>query len=390
MTVLRHVGRLWTAAEPVREDVDVVLQDGLISSVAPGGSARPEEVEVDCRRRLLTPGLIDAHTHPLYLRPRLAEVAERSMGVGYTQVAERGGGILATVRETTGAGEAELAAATRRRLRAWLEQGTTTVEAKTGYLLDPVREVESVAMLRRLAHDPYLPSLAVTFLAAHQLPRDGGQDRAGFVREVAAASPAARAAGASFCDVFCDAGAFTVDESEKILRAGRSAGLALRLHADELQLTGGATLAARLGARSADHLLRITETEVRLLAAAGTVATLCPVTALAMGQLPPARALLDGGATLALGSDHNPGTSGTTSMALVVYLAAATLHLSVQEALTAATMGGASSLGLADRGRIYEGAVADVVLWDEEHEGALAWRPGLLPAQVWHRGIAQL
>ncbi|MGA9775514.1 MAG: amidohydrolase family protein, partial [Candidatus Dormiibacterota bacterium] len=196
----------------------------------------------------------------------------------------------------------------------------------------------------------------------------------------------ARAAGASACDVFCDEGAFTVEEARVILTAAAAAGLQLRIHADELALTGGAELAAELHADSADHLLRIGAREAGLLARSGTVATLCPVTALAMRMAPPARELLRQGVTLALGSDHNPGTSGASSMSLVVFLAVSELGLSVDEALTAATSGGARSLRLADRGRLRQGMRADIALWEADHEGAMAWQPQLPCLATWLRG----
>ncbi|MCL4532097.1 MAG: amidohydrolase family protein, partial [Actinobacteria bacterium] len=198
--------------------------------------------------------------------------------------------------------------------------------------------------------------------------------------------PQAATAGADFADVFCDQGAFTVSESEAILLAARAAGLKLRLHADELGLTGGAQLAARLEAVSADHLLQIGAAEIEALAAAGTVATLCPVTAMSMGQLPPARQLLDRGVRIALGTDHNPGTSGATRMSLIVYLAITELHLSVAEAVEAATHGGAASLALVDRGSVRPGQLADLTLWKTDHEGAFAWDPGLEARAVWKAG----
>lgn len=162
--------------------------------------------------------------------------------------------------------------------------------------------------------------------------------------------------------------------------------MALRIHADELALTGGTELAIELGAVSADHLLRIGAAQIAALAGSLTVATLCPVTALAMGRTPPARELLAAGVPLALGSDHNPGTSGATSMSLIVWLAVTELGLSVEQALTAATQGGSLSLAMADRGRVAPGLAADLVLWDTDHEGGFAWSPELRPLQVWRAG----
>ncbi|MHB8332587.1 MAG: imidazolonepropionase [Candidatus Dormibacteria bacterium] len=386
MRALRNVGRLISPGSEPRQRVDVLLDDEVVAAVVPAGQGGAVEEEFDCQGGLLTPGLIDAHTHPVYARPRLEEIALRSAGVSYSEIAAAGGGINATVRDTRATPLAELEADARARLRRWLEQGTTTVEAKTGYWLAREGELGAVGLLARLAGDPSLPRLTVTYLAAHEVPPERRGERADYVAAVAKWCPAARAAGASFCDVFCDQGAFTVAESELILRAGAAAGMRLRLHADELQLTGGALLAARLGAISADHLLQIGEREIQALKESGTVATLCPVTALTMGKLPPARGLLRAGVSLALGSDHNPGTSGITSMSLVVYLAITEFGLSVGEALTAATSGGADSLGVRNRGAVEPGMLADLVLWEADHEGAFAWEPGLRAIRVWRGG----
>ena len=386
MTTLRNVGRLWSPGEPVRSNVEVVIQEGRIAAVQPTGTAAPGRDDFDCRGLLLTPGLIDAHTHPLYLRPRLEEVQLRSEGVPYAELAARGGGILETVRATRAASWVELAEATRQRLQGWRLAGTTTVEVKTGYHLQVEGELRATSLLAGLGAEDELPDLSVTFLAAHELPKERSSDRAGYVTEVAESCPQAMALGARSCDVFCDQGAFTVEEARRILEAAGRAGLRLRIHADELALTGGSELAAELRADSADHLLRIGEREAGLLSGAGVAATLCPVTAVSMRALPPARELLRAGVTVALGSDHNPGTSGAGSMSLVVYLAVTQLGLSVGEALTAATLGGARSLHLADRGAIRVGMRADLSLWAADHEGAFAWMPQLACRASWREG----
>ena len=226
----------------------------------------------------------------------------------------------------------------------------------------------------------------MTFLAAHAVPPEYIGDQGAYVDEVISWCPEAAAAGARHCDVFCDEGYFTVEESRRLLLAARLAGLLPRLHADELARTGGAQLAAEIGASSADHLLRITAEDARALADAGVVATLAPVTALSIGTLPPVAALQAAGATVALATDHNPGTCGTTSMSLVVALAVTGLGMSVDAALSAATLGGAASLRLGDRGRVEPGLLADLVVWDADHEGAFAWSFGLTPAQIWLGG----
>lgn len=391
MKLITNIGRLFTAAGAgTLTDAAVAVDGERIAWV--GGGRPPRAVveavdeEVDAGGGLVTPGLVDAHTHPLYAGDRMEEIARRSAGAGYAEIAASGGGIGATVRATRKATLADLESALELRLRQWLTGGTTTVEAKTGYHLDRQGELAAVALLDDLRSRPGQPRLSVTFLAAHAVPpeMDGRADD--YVEAVAGWCADAAEAGADGCDVFCDEGYFTNDQTRRVLTAGRAAGLVPRVHADELAHTGGALLAAELGAASADHLLKVDETDARAMADAGVVATLSPGTALSLGTLPPARMMADAGVTIALGTDHNAGTCGATSMSLVVALAVAALKLSVDEAVTAATAGGARSLRLDDRGTVEAGKLADLVLWDADHEGAFAWAFGLRPLQVWKGG----
>lgn len=387
MTVLTGIGRLFTAGpQGTLEDAAVAVDGDRIRWVGPAAHAPGDPDVVDLGGCLVTPGLVDAHSHPVYTGPRSAEVARRSSGVSYAQVSADGGGIRATVRSTRAAHVGDLEASAARRLAGWLRSGTTTVEAKTGYHLNRQGELAAVRLLRRLGNRPGVPRIAITFLAAHAVPPEWERQQYHYAAEAAGWAGEAAAAGAAFVDVFCDEGAFTVEESRRVLTEGAAAGLVPRVHADELARTGGALLAAEVGAASADHLLRATEEDAAALAAAGVTAVLCPGTALSLGVAPPARLLADAGVPLALGSDHNPGTSGIASMSLVMALAVAALGLSVDEAVVAATAGGARSLRASDRGVVEAGRLADLVAWDADHEGAFAWGFGLRPSRVWLGG----
>jgi imidazolonepropionase len=319
----------------------------------------------------------------------MAEVAMRSAGASYEAVAKAGGGIVATVKATRAASADALEQATAARLRRWLEGGATTVEAKTGYHLQREGELEDTRMLKRLSERSDLPRIEVTFLAAHAKPPDRFASFGRYSKQVADWCEDAHAAGARFCDVFCDRGYFSISQSRRILKAALEAQLIPRLHADELARTGGSRLAVELHAASADHLLRANRGDAVALARAGVVATLAPGTALSIGKLPPVKDLLAAGAVIALGSDHNPGTSGITSMSVVVAMAVAVFKLSVERALIAATVGGALSISRSDRGAVAHNMLADLVLWDADHEGAFAWAYGLRPLRVW-RGGAQV
>lgn len=392
MIRLRNIGRLFTGTPAgVIEDASVIL-DG--EEIAWCGKHRDEPRQLmesiadehDCQGGLVTAGLVDAHTHPVYAGGRMSEVAMRSAGASYAEVAKAGGGIRATVKATREEPARALEEMTARRLWSWLEGGATTVEAKTGYLLDRDGELEATRILARLGTRRDLPRVEVTFLAAHALPPDRGARYGAYARDCAEWCDDAHRAGARFCDVFCDEGYFSVPQSRAILRAAIKARLIPRIHADELARTGGSRLAAELHAVSADHLLRADRGDAVALARAGVVATLAPGTALSIGRLPPVKELLDAGAVIALGTDHNPGTSGLTSMSAVVALAVAVFKMSVERALIAATVGGAMSLSRSDRGVVAPHMLADLVLWEAEHEGAFAWAYGLKPRAVWLRG----
>ncbi|HEX9476299.1 MAG TPA: imidazolonepropionase [Candidatus Dormibacteraeota bacterium] len=396
MRRLHNIGRLFTGTSAgVIEKAAVICDDD--EHIAWCGREGEEPLnllgyvahEEDCGGGLVTAGLIDAHTHPVYAGNRMVEVAMRSAGASYEAVAKAGGGIVATVNATRAATTAALEQSTADRLRRWLEGGATTVEAKTGYHLEREGELEATRILKRLGDRKDLPRIEVTFLAAHAKPPDRGARLGSYTKQVASWCADAHVAGARFCDVFCDRGYFSVSQSRRILKAALEAQLIPRIHADELARTGGARLAAALHAASADHLLCANRGDAVALARAGVVATLAPGTALSIGRLPPVKELIAAGAVIALGTDHNPGTSGITSMSVVVAMAVAVFKLSVERALIAATVGGALSVSRSDRGAVAPSMLADLVLWDADHEGAFAWAYGLRPLRVW-RGGAQV
>jgi imidazolonepropionase len=358
----------------VRTGVGVLVDDGRIAAVDDAATLRRETTHaaiVDCEQGVLTPGFVDSHTHAIFGRARYEEQEQRAAGVPYMEIARRGGGIHASVRDLRERGEDELFVLAEPRLRALAASGVTTVEVKSGYGLTLEDELKSLRVIRRLA--AALPMrIRATWLGAHEIPlefraREHGR-REYIDLLVHAMLPAvARERLASFADVFCEPGVFTVDESREILSAARAAGLAIKLHADELVAGGGAELAGELGAVSADHLAAVSDAGIAALSAHGTVATLLPGTMLFLGkrEQAPARRLVDAGVPVALATDFNPGTSPTTNFPLVLTLGVSQLRLSVAEAMIAGTVNGAAALGLAGRiGQIATGFSADLSLWD--------------------------
>ena len=363
----------------------ILVVDGRIAWVGVPDAAPADEDRVDVGDALVTPGLVDSHTHPVFAGDRSDEAAARLEGEPYTD-----GGILRTVRITRAADDETLESLVETRLRAALAAGTTTVECKSGYGLDLDEELRHLRILRRVA--ARLPLRVIpTFLGAHAVPPEAESPAAYAALVAEEMIPAVADAGlAEFVDVFADQGFFDLVATERIGRAASDAGLGLRLHADQLALTGAAELGARLGAASVDHLEQLDEAGIAALAAGDTVATLLPAPALVLrDRMPPARALLDGGATVALASDANAGTfGGFGAMPLVVGLGATLLGMSATEALAAATAGGGRSLRRPDLGTLEVGAAADLVAWDAEHEGAFALRlGGVRPWRTWIGGV---
>jgi imidazolonepropionase len=276
----------------------------------------------------------------------------------------------------------------RERLRQWILSGTTTVEAKTGYHLTRDGELADIRFLRALEAEPAMPRIHATFLAAHVLPPEFFGRRREYVEAVRLWTADAAQAGADSIDVHCDEGHFTAEEARALLLTGKRVGLKARIHACANERMGAAHVAAEVGCASADLLNGATDDDIKALAHAGVTATVCPGSSLDLGRrAAPVRTMLDRGVTIALGTDHNPGRCGITSMPLVIGLAVAEYGLSVTEALRAATLGGASALRVGDRGSLAPGMMADIVLWDADHEGAFAWAYGLRAYRVWRGGV---
>ena len=351
----------------------------------------PAARAIDATGKTLLPGFVDSHTHPVWAGDRGPEIGRRLAGEPYAAIAADGGGINATVRATRAASTAELSLLTRERLARMQAHGTTTVEAKSGYGLTAEDELRSLGILAEAARDPNLPRIVPTLLAAHEIPPEFRTRRAEWVRAITEEiiPETARRGLARFCDVFCDEGVFTVDESRTILEAARREGMALRLHADELARSGGSFLAAELHAASADHLLCIGAEEIAALALAGTVATLLPGTAWWMRSPgAPARALINAGVPVAVASDANPGTCLTESLPAVAAHACLDSGLTVEEVLTAITLNGAASLGLAaETGSLEPGKAADIIWIDAPDDRHLIYHWGVnLVAGVVCRG----
>ena len=381
--VVRNIGTLVTPAGraprlgpelgAVREipAAALVVQDGRITYVGPESLLRPDDIPadapiLDADGAVVVPGFVDAHTHLAFAGDRDGEIRQRLAGATYKEIAAAGGGIVRSVAATRAADRDTLASLLLSRLDEMLLCGTTSAEVKSGYGLETAAEIRSLEAIRDAA--PRHPiTLVPTFLGAHEVPPEHRDRRERYVEILVneMIPEVARRGLATFADVFCEEGVFTVAESRRILEAARASGLALRLHADELGWTGGAELAAALGARSADHLLFVSDAGMSALAAAGCAATLLPSAAfyLRLGRYAPARALVQAGVPVALATDGNPGGGLSPSLPFAMTVACFAMGLSLEEALTAATLNGAYSLGLeAERGSLEMGKRADLVV----------------------------
>lgn len=384
--VLTDIGQLVTMAGPpgpwrgprtdlpVIEDAAVAIHGGRIVAAGPRATVLGDYTGAKLHSaggKVVLPGFVDPHTHLPWVGSREREFEQKLAGVTYAEIAKAGGGIRATTRAVRGATVEQVIAAARPRLRRMLAHGTTTAEAKSGYGLDletERRQLEAVALLAK--QQPI--DLVTTNLAAHEIPDEWRHDREGWIaRLVEEVLPALRP-HSEFVDVFCEAHVFTVDESRRILTRARDLGYKLKLHADELEATGGAELAAELGAVSADHLACTSDAGVAALAASDTIAVLLPGTSfyLRLKRHAPARRLLDAGVAVALATDCNPGSSLTESMPMILTLACLNLGMSPAEALVGATINAAHAIARGhDRGSVEPGKRADLVVWD-----APSWR----------------
>ncbi len=378
------------------QDAAVLTDGDRIEAVGPYKDLRRNVqagVEVVEVTGVLFPGFIDCHTHAVFGAPRLDDHERRALGEDYKAIAAHGGGILQSVRDVRARGESDLAALTRARVRTLLAHGATTIEVKSGYGLDAATELKQLRVVRDVAARER-PTLVPTFLGAHEVPPEYRDARAEYVRLLCGEMiPAvARQHLAVACDVFCEPGVFDLAESRAILGAARAHGLAVKVHADELEGSGGAELAVALGALSADHLAGVSDAGIDALAGSDTVAVLLPATMVFLGRRrqAPARRLVEAGAAVALATDFNPGSSPTVSLPLVMALGVSQLGLRHAEVVNAITVNAAAALGLAgDRGQIAPGFRADLVAcavtdWRE----VAYWMGENLVTAVWTGGSA--
>ncbi|HVL81484.1 MAG TPA: imidazolonepropionase [Actinomycetota bacterium] len=358
----------------VVESGAVAITDGRVTWVGPDGEAPVALEELDAAGRAVVPGLVDAHTHLVFAGERREEFAARASGRPY-----EAGGILTTVDATNAATDDDLLEGVLRRLDHLLAHGTTTVEAKSGYALTTEGERRLLQLLAE-ADRRHPVNLEITFCGAHAVPP--GTDPDAFVEGVAEEMTPVCAPLARWVDVFCDQGAFTAEQSRRVLRAGREHGLEVRIHANELADSGGVELACELAAASADHLLFVLPEQASAMAAAGVTGVLCPVTALSLGRFPDARMMREAGMTLALGSDLNPGMAPDAHLQLAIAIAVRTIGMDPTQALAAATAGAAASLRRPDIGRLIPGSRADLVILASDSHLSLGYEAGANLADV--------
>jgi imidazolonepropionase len=355
---------------PVIPDGALVCRDGRVDWAGPTADLPPlpagAEV-IDATGQVVLPGFVDSHTHLIFAGSREDEFEQRLSGLTYQEIAERGGGINATVRRVRAASKEELKSLARPRLQRLLQHGVTTVEVKSGYGLTTADEIKCLEAVAELNAEGSL-ELVPTFLGAHAVPPEYRSDRDGYLRLLIddMLPEVARGRLAEFCDVFCETGVFSVEESRRVLARARDLGLRPKLHADELTTLGGAELAAALGAASADHLLCVSDAGIDALAASGTVATLLPGTAFFLGMpYAPARRLIERGVAVALASDCNPGTCPTENLPLVGAMACTQMKMLPAEAVNALTLNAAAALGRSDGiGSLEPGKQADLIVCD--------------------------
>jgi len=380
-----------------------IIEDGIIASrggrivyagaAADASSLLDAQERIDCDGRWITPGLIDCHTHLVYGGDRAGEFEQRLAGVSYEEIARAGGGILSTVRATRQASEDELVASARPRLAALMAEGMTTIEIKSGYGLELETERRQLRAARRLGRECPI-NVRTTFLGAHALPPEAKGDTAEYIETLCRDMLPTLAAEhlADAVDAFCESIAFSPEETAQVFSAARALGLPVRLHADQLSNLGGATLAARFGALSADHLEYASDEGVAAMAGTGTVAVLLPGAFyfIREKQVPPVDSFRRHGVPMALATDSNPGSSPLTSLLLAMNMGATLFRLTVDECIAGVTREAARALGMmTEVGSLEAGKWCDLAIWDIERPAELVYRMGFNPlhARVWRGEI---
>jgi len=353
-----------------------IVWTGKTSDAADRVEPASGSLEIDLAGKIVTPGFVDSHTHPLYAGTRQVEFALRAGGADYEEISAAGGGILNSVKRTRQATAESIESTLVKHLTTMLLYGTTTVEVKSGYGLDLETEIRCLETASRLSEN-WPQTIARTFLGAHEVPleyRHRPDEYIDYLIETVLPEIKNREL-ADFVDIFCEKGVFTAVQSERYLKAAKRMGFGVRMHADEFHDTGGASLAVDLEALSADHLLSISDANIARIAASDTVATLLPGTALFLGKpFPPGRKLLDAGAAVAIATDFNPGSCFCESMPFMINLAVCQCGFTIEEAVTAATVNGAAALGMGDRkGALVPGMDADMIIWDLDDYRGIAY-----------------
>lgn len=364
------------------KDAYVLVKDGVIAAVGEGavpvGLSDGAEV-VDAKGHLVTPGLVDAHTHLIFGGWRQNELGMKLHGVSYLEILARGGGILSTVRSTRAASEEELTDKAAKVLDDMLRMGVTTCEAKSGYGLTPEDEYKELRVIHRL-NETHKVEVVPTFMGAHAVPEEFKEDREGYLRLLCEEMipTVAREQLAEFCDVFCETGVFTAEESRRILEAAKAHGLIPKIHADEIDPIGGSQLAGEIGAISAEHLIVCPEAGIESLAKGGVIACLLPGTSFYLGAtFAPARAMLDAGVAVAVSTDFNPGSCPSANLQLAMNIACLKYRLTPEEVLTAVTLNGAAAIRREDRlGSVEVGKQGDLLVWDAPDLDYICYRLG--------------
>lgn len=364
----------------VIHDAYICLEDGTITEI---GTGLPDHADmaaevIDACGKLVTPGLVDSHTHLVFGGWREHELALKRRGVPYLEILAQGGGILSTVKMTREATEGELADKTEKILKEMMALGVTTCEAKSGYGLDKETELKQLRVIRELGNRQPV-ELIPTYLGAHAVPKEYKEDREAYMQLMEELLPQIAEEGlAEFCDVFCETGVFTPEESKRILLAAQKVGLRSKIHSDEIDAIGGTEVAGEIHAVSAEHLIAINQSGIEALAKGGTVAVLLPATSFYLNKpYAPARAMVEAGVPVAFASDFNPGSCPGFNLQLVMNLGCWKSGLSPEEVLTAVTLNAAAACGRADRiGSVEVGKQADLVIWDSPNLEYIFYRFG--------------